>query len=67
MNVELTKVSDHGRTRRPAKNTEGYVIGKTQEGHSMWTIAWGEGSDRQSKTMHCSEQEAQAEKSRLKG
>ncbi len=65
--VTLTKISDHGRTRRPAANPEGFIIGATTEGHSEWTLVWGEGPARQSKTLHCSEQEAEAEKSRVKG
>ncbi len=65
--VVLTKVSDHNRTKRPQENVVGFTIGKTTEGHSEWTLVWGEGSDRKSKTMHCSEAAAEAEKSRLKG
>ncbi len=64
--ITLTKISDHNRTKRPGENGAGFTIGKTTAGHSQWTLVWGEGSDRQSRTMHCSAQEAEAEKSKLK-
>ena len=57
--VEMTKISTHGRTRNTA-------IRKTTRGHGMYTIVWGSGSNRQSRTMHCSEAEAQKFKDSLK-
>jgi len=65
--VVLTKVSDHGRTNVPRENIAGFKIGSTTFGHSEWTVVWGEGANRRSKTLHCSEATAEAEKSRLKG
>ncbi len=65
--VTLTKISDHQRTRRPQENYWGYTIGQTHAGHSQWTLVWGEGQNRKSRTLHCSKADAEKEKSRVKG
>ena len=65
--VILTKISDHGKTSSGSSCPNGATIGRTQKGWSMWTLAYGTGANRKSKTMHCSAAEAEAEKNRLKG
>ena len=65
--VVLTKVSDHGRTRRPRQNFAGYVIGQTQAGNSQWTLSYIKNGRRVSETLHCSEKEAEDRKAQVKG
>ena len=57
--VTLTKISSHGRTRSSDKR-------QTTLGHGMYTLVWGEGSKRQSRTMHCSEAAAESAKNDIK-
>ncbi len=64
--VVLTKISDHGRTRRPAANSEGYIIGATNLGNSQWTLSYIKNGVRVSETIHASEKDAEAHKSRVK-
>lgn len=64
--VEMTRVSTHGKTKSGTACATGSILGKTTKGHGMFTIVWGTGSKRQSRTMHCSEQEAQNFKDSLK-
>lgn len=64
--VEMTKVSQHGKTSSGSTAANGGMIGVTNVNWGMYTIVWGEGSKRQSKTMHCTEATAQAFKDSLK-
>ncbi len=65
--VVLTKISDHGKTSSGSKKPDGGTFGRTQIGWSEWTLCWGEGQNRKSKTLHCDEKTAEYEKSLLKG
>ncbi len=64
--VEMTKISQHGKNSSGTACATGGIIGATNISWAMYTIVWGEGSNRQSRTMHCSEAVAQAFKDSLK-
>lgn len=66
MSVILTKVSDHGKTSQGSSTALGGRINVTNKGHSMWTLVSGTGSERTSRTLHCSEKDAEHQKSLLK-
>jgi hypothetical protein len=65
--VELQKISDHGRTSMGSSAANGGKINVKHLGHSQWVLTWGKGSKRQSRTMHCSEADAKAQKKALDG
>ncbi len=64
--VEMTKISQHGETSKGSQAANGGMIGVTNVNWGMYTIVWGTGSKRQSKTMHCTEGAAEAFKNSLK-
>ena len=66
MEVTLTKISDHGKNSHGSTDAVGNPLGVTQVGWSEWTLVWGEGSNRKSKTLHCDERTAEYQKSLLK-
>lgn len=64
--VEMTKVSQHKRNSSGQTAASGGMIGVTNTNWGMYTIVWGVGSKRQSRTMHCTEAVATAFKDSLK-
>ena len=59
--AEITSISVHRRTRQGSVNALNNHQGNTTLGHSQYSIAFGKGSNRKSKTMHCSKETAQKE------
>jgi hypothetical protein len=59
--AEITATSAHTKTRQGSVNALGTHQGNTTLGHSQYSIAYGKGSNRKSKTMHCSKETAHKE------
>ena len=66
MEVTLTKISQHGKTKRGTATANGGMMNITNTNWGMYVVVWGQGSKRQSRTIHCSEAEAQQFKDNLK-
>ena len=64
--VTMTKISQHGKNSSGSSAANGGMIGVTNVNWGMYTIVWGVGSKRQSRTMHCTEGAAEAFKDSLK-
>ncbi len=64
--VELTKISQHGKTSAGSPAANGGMIGVTNTNWGMYTIVWGPEGKKQSRTVHCSEAEAEKIKASLK-
>jgi len=65
MEVIVTKISQHGKTKKGSDTPVG-KMNVTNTDWGMYTIVWGQGSKRQSRTMHCSETTVNAFKNSLK-
>ncbi len=66
MEVEVQKISDHGKNSQGSSTPTGGKINVKHKGHSEWIVIWGKGQKRQSRTMHCSEAEVNQFKNSLK-
>lgn len=64
--VEMTKISQHGRTGSGSATANGGMMNVKNVDWAEYVIVWGAGTNRQSKTMHCSESAAQNFKNSLK-
>jgi len=66
MEVTLTKISQHGKTKQGTVMANNTKMNITNTNWGMYVVVWGQGSKRQSRTMHCSESAAEAFKNSLK-
>ena len=64
--VEMTKISQHGKNSSGSATADGGRMNVTNVNWGMYTVVWGQGSKRQSRTIHGSEAMVQAFKDSLK-